>query len=160
MLLNRSSQESLPIRSTATSTLDSPAQKQPASNEAADSSLAEPAPADATPPPTNTPTFEGESSMFNQSTHASDFLLQAVSNDPVVGQNPEVIAALTSLREIINKNNGRHQSDEDHILLGIRDVRRDHIRSMDLPPLEIVSELVYHTRGCGPVSVGYRVSKC
>ncbi|KAJ5451529.1 transcriptional regulator family: Fungal Specific TF [Penicillium cf. griseofulvum] len=101
--------------------------------------------------------FEGSSSLTAHGAYASAFLESAVSKfSPQVLSSPKISAALSSLKQLVGIQNQRRETDSQGIQptknarLG---VRRD-IRDLEMPPLQLVLDLLRKVQDSPPACFG------
>jgi hypothetical protein len=89
--------------------------------------------------------FEDESSLHAHSIAARDLLIQVLGNHSHVRANPKMIAALSSLRQIVEADKIK-PSQRKPKLTGLGGTR-ELIYDLKLPPTEVVLDIIRKSKG-------------
>jgi hypothetical protein len=89
--------------------------------------------------------FEGESSLHAHTIAARDLLEQTLRNHSPVRDDPKMVAALSSLRQIVESDKVK-PSKKKSKLLGLGGGRQV-IYELKLPPSEIVLDILHKSKG-------------
>jgi hypothetical protein len=92
--------------------------------------------------------FEGESSLHAHSIAARDLLEQTLGNNLHVREDPKMIAALSSLRQIVEADKAE-PSQKKPKLTGLGEVRQS-IYELKLPPAEAILDILRKSKGKSP----------
>ncbi|KAL9093861.1 MAG: hypothetical protein Q9165_003784 [Trypethelium subeluteriae] len=84
--------------------------------------------------------FEGESSLHAHSIAARDLLVQTLGNDSHVRDNPKMVAAMNSLRQIVEADK-EEPLQKKSPMMGLG-ASRQPIYELKLPPTEIVLDIL------------------
>ena len=95
---------------------------------------------------TDEPAFEGNSSLHVHSAEASNVFEKAVQGDSSVDQNPEMVDALASLKELTSRQE-LHSRRRKLGTFGYRQVPKALLHSMELPPVHVVLSLLRSYKG-------------
>ncbi|KAF3396369.1 hypothetical protein F1880_007052 [Penicillium rolfsii] len=100
-------------------------------------------------------TFEGNSSLAAHSAYAKEFLESAVSHStPEMISSPKINEALSSLKQIVEMQSKKRDTQTQRGQLSSRLGARCDIRELEMPPLPIVLTLLKKAKENPPASFG------
>jgi hypothetical protein len=90
--------------------------------------------------------FEGESSLHAHSITTRDLLEQTLNNHSHVRDDPKMIAALSSLRQIVEADKVEHSRKKPK-LTGLEGGVKQSIFELKLPPTEVILDILHKSKG-------------